>query len=252
MKLKNKNVLITGGSRGIGKAIALGFAKEGANVAFNYKSDKEKASETQSEIESLSVASFGIQADIATTEGRHHLFQQALACMDGKIHILVNNAGILTRTKFLDITEEQLTNVINVNLIAPFLLSQLVAKHMCEQTINGSIINISSISAFKAANLSHYECSKAGLTMLTKSMALELAPDNIRVNCILPGLTATDINRHQWQDNPEFWEQRADPIPLGRPGTPNDYVGAATFLASDDSSWMTGADLIIDGGVCCR
>lgn len=253
MKLKNKNVLITGGSRGIGKAIAMGFAKEGANVAFNYVTDEKKAKSTLDELEQFGTQCFSIQSDIGASEGRKNLFDQAINFMNGRIDVLINNAGVLTRTNFVDISEEELDKVVRVNLIAPFILTQMIAKNMCEKEIHGTIVNISSISALHASgNLSHYECSKAGLLMLTKSAALELAANKIRVNCILPGLTSTDINKNQWQDNPEVWEKRASGIPLGRTGTSNDYVGAAVFLASDESSWMTGASLTIDGGVSCK
>jgi NAD(P)-dependent dehydrogenase (short-subunit alcohol dehydrogenase family) len=120
---------------------------------------------------------------------------------------------------------------------------------MVARDSGGSIINVTSISAERAyPNLSHYQCAKAGQTMLTRGMALELAPHGIRVNSISPGLTATDINRQQREEQPEVWRQRASRVPLGRTGTPEDHAGAAVFLASDDAAWVTGTTIVVDGG----
>lgn len=136
-----------------------------------------------------------------------------------------------------------------VNLRFPFFATQAYAARMRGAGIGGSIINISSISATKAISaMAHYQCSKAGLVLLTRSTAYELAPFNIRVNTISPGLTATKANANQWRDKPDLWRERGKDIPLGRPGRPEDLAGAAVFLASDESAWMTGGELVVDGG----
>ena len=167
----------------------------------------------------------------------------------GSIDILVNNVGVTTRTAFTETTSEQFDFVFSNNLKFPFFLSQRVVKHQLDRKIEGSIINISSVSAYKAiSKMAHYQCSKAGLSMLTKSLAYELAPHRIRVNTISPGLTATQGNRNQWEGDPELWRHRGKDIPLGRAGVAADHAGAAVFLASDESSWMTGGDIVIDGG----
>jgi len=139
--------------------------------------------------------------------------------------------------------------VLSVNLKAPFFLTQLVAQHMMERNIKGSIVNISSISANLADHdIAHYEASKAGLTMFTKSAAYALAAHSIRVNAIIAGLTATNINRAQREHQNDLWQARISRIPLGRAGKPSDYAAAVVFLATEESSWMTGASLTIDGG----
>ncbi|MGH2561044.1 MAG: SDR family NAD(P)-dependent oxidoreductase, partial [Thermomicrobiales bacterium] len=167
----------------------------------------------------------------------------------GRIDVLVNGAGMLTRSPVLDLPVEDFDRVLAVGLKGPFLLSQAVARQMVARKEGGCIINITSISAERAfPQLVHYQCAKAALAMLTKGMALELAPHGIRVNAIAPGLTATDMNRAHWHDQPEIWQQRAARIPLGRAGTPTDHAGAAVFLASAAADWITGTTIMIDGG----
>ena len=190
-----------------------------------------------------------IKADICQATDRQRLLKSTLDHF-GTVDCLVNNAGVLTRKKFLEMPESDFNNVINTNLIAPYWLTQDVAKAMIERHIHGNIINIGSIDAKMATGcMSHYEISKAGLTMFSKSLATELASYHIRANTILPGLTQTDINRNQWQDQPEVWQRRVKPIPLGRAGLPEEIAAAAAYLASDEASYTTGAEIIIDGGL---
>ena len=248
MRLAGKKAIVTGGSRGIGRAIALGFAREGADLVVTYAHDEAAASAVVDQILALGRVGLAVRADLAVREEIAALVERAVAAL-GRVDVLVNNAGLLTRRPFLEVPPEELDRVIDVDLKGPFLLGQAVARQMVRQGGGGSIINITSISAARASpGLAHYQCAKAGVFMLTRGMALELAPYGIRVNAIAPGLTATDINRQQREEQPEVWRQRAARIPLGRAGVPEDHVGAAVFLASDESSWVTGATLVIDGG----
>jgi len=247
-RLAGKHALVTGGSNGIGAAIVAAYAREGARVAFSYRSDDPAAeSVTRAAVEAggqvVALRHDGGDADAADT-----LLEWALAAL-GRIDVLVNNAAAFTRTPFLEVRPEEYDRMLAVNLRFPFFLTQAVARQMREGGVRGSIINVSSVSAFRAVSrMSVYQCSKAGLSMLTKGAAYELAPFGIRVNTISPGLTATKSNRPQWRDDPAVWRSRAEGIPLGRPGVPDDHAGAAIFLASDESAWITGADLVVDGG----
>ncbi len=248
MRLKGKNCLITGGSRGIGRAIAMGFAKEGAHVVFSYRRDKAQALDVVSAIEQLSLNTKAVQCDVSNKNSLIKLFSEAQEIL-GNIHVVVNNAGVITRAPFLDVSEDDIDSMITVNYKAPFLLTQVAGKHMQHHQEPASIINISSISAYRAeSNIAHYECSKAACSMLTKSAALALAPYQIRVNSISPGLTETDMSSPTGDSYVELLEKRIEPIPLNRVGKPQDHVGAAVFLASDESSWVTGADIVVDGG----
>jgi NAD(P)-dependent dehydrogenase (short-subunit alcohol dehydrogenase family) len=248
MRLRGKRVLITGGSRGIGRALTLGLAREGADVVLCYRQHESLAREVVQTVESLGRRALAVRADVARAGEVAALVRQAIAFLGG-IDVLVNNAGMNTRRPFLEVPEEEFDRVLEVNLKGPFLVGQAVARHMVERGGGGCIINVSSISAERAyPDLSHYQCAKAGVFMLTRGMALELAPYNIRVNAIAPGLTATDINRVQRETQPEVWQRRVERIPLGRPGRPDDHVGAVVFLASDEAAWVTGATIVVDGG----
>lgn len=248
MRLKNKNAIITAASHGIGRAIALALASEGANLVVTFKSDEAAAHELVSQLQGKGVRAHAEQLDGANVACAGALVDLAERFL-GRIDILVNNIGVTTRTPFMEITEAEYTQVLDINLKFPFFLSQRVAQHMASREIRGSIINVSSISAYKAiSKMAHYQCSKAGLSMLTKSTAYELAPLGIRVNTLSPGLTATQGNRHQWEGDPALWKERGKDIPLGRTGLPADHASAAVFLASDEASWLTGSDLVIDGG----
>jgi NAD(P)-dependent dehydrogenase (short-subunit alcohol dehydrogenase family) len=250
VKLPNKNALITGGSSGIGQAIAVAFASEGANVIFSFHENHEGALETLDLIGSNGIKKAAVHANLANTDSLHNLVGEALNYLE-TIDILVNNAGIVARyPNFLDITLEALEEINLVNLSAPFVLTQQVAGHMKENNIKGSIINISSVSAeITSPGLAHYECSKAALNALTRGAASDLARFNIRVNAIAPGLVATNINKAQRENDPSAWQARSSKIPLGRVGKPNDIAGMAVFLGSDEAEWMTGTIIPFDGGL---
>jgi NAD(P)-dependent dehydrogenase (short-subunit alcohol dehydrogenase family) len=192
--------------------------------------------------------STAIQGNVADLRDVTNLVAEADRFLDG-IDLLVNNAGILKRTPFLEIAEEEWDLILDTNLKGYFLVSQAVAAKMIERKIHGAIVNVSSAGqAVAAPNLTHYCVAKAGIEMLTKQMALELAPHKIRVNAIAPGLIETDLNRKDIA-NPEFYEKRIARIPLKEIGVPEDVVGAVVFLASTtEARLVTGASVFIDAG----
>jgi NAD(P)-dependent dehydrogenase (short-subunit alcohol dehydrogenase family) len=251
--LKNKKALITGASSGIGQAIALAFAEQGADVVFSYHKNEKGAQELLSQMTALQQNAHAVRAIMSDTQDLQKLVDEAVHFLDG-IDILVNNAGTITRhADFLEISTDALDEIMAVNLRAPFILSQLVANQMIQQNRGGSIINISSISAqIPCSGLTHYECSKAGVHTLTRGSASALAKHKIRVNGIAPGLVPSNINRLQREDNPDLWNDRVARIPLGRAGYPEEIADMVVMLASDKSSWTTGAMITIDGGVCVR
>jgi len=247
MLLKDKIALVTGGSRSIGRAIALGFAREGADVAVNYEQHPEAAKEVVQEIERLGRRAVAVKADVSDSAQVRAMVQQVLDTF-GRIDVLMNNAGIVRRVPFLELTEEVWDRVVDIDLKGVFLVSQLVAQHMVMQGRGGVIINTSSVSSEMAqANLTHYQAAKAGVYMLTRGMALELAGYGIRVNAIEPGLIETDLNRVRLTD-PAIRQDRLASIPMGRLGSPDDLVGAAVYLASDMSAYATGSAVRVDGG----
>jgi NAD(P)-dependent dehydrogenase (short-subunit alcohol dehydrogenase family) len=240
--------VVTGGGTGIGKAIAVGFAREGADVVVSYNRNQNSAEEVVNEIHSFGSRAAAFYVDLKVKETIRPFVEKAVSFL-GEIRVLVNNAGILKRTPFLEISSDEIDHILSVNLIGPFLMIQEVARKMRDGNTMGSIINISSISdRVCVKGLSHYQCSKAGLTMLTRGAAYELAPIGIRVNAIGPGLTATDINKDLREIRTSEWQSRSSEIPIGRTGVPNDHVGAALFLASEEASWITGTMIVIDGG----
>lgn len=250
MKLDGRKILISGGSNGIGRALVEGFLEEGATVFFSYLNDSASAE---------AICSWGqlgsrerihaMHCDLADSGQAQGLVEQAIKTL-GHIDVLVNNAGAFSRQAFLDITELELQRVVGVNLISTLLISRQVARHMVGCGRPGSLIHISSLSAQRArSRMVHYQASKAALNAMSEGMALELGEHGIRSNVISPGLTETQANRDQWQGTPHLWRERAVDIPLGRAGHPRDYVGAAVLLASDDSQWITGANIRVDGGM---
>jgi 3-oxoacyl-[acyl-carrier protein] reductase len=246
MRLKDKIALVTGGSRSIGREIALGFAREGANVAVNYVRDTGAAENTVREIEALGRQAMAVKADTSRSGDVTAMVNEVSQAL-GPINILVNNAGVQKRIFFLDLEEPDWDWILGVNLKGCYLVGQAVAARMKEQG-GGKIINVASEAAgFPAPRMTAYCVSKAGVAMLTKCMALELAAYGIRVNALAPGLTRTDINRKDLEDE-AFLQMRLARIPLGRVMNPEDLVGAALFLASDDSNSATGMTLQVDGG----
>ncbi len=244
MRFKNKVVLITGASRGIGKATAILFAKEGAKIAVNYFSSKNEAKKVVDKIKEIGSEAFAIKCDVSHENEVKAMINKTTEVF-GKIDILVNNAGIVFDTPIFERKSEQWKRTMDVNLFGTFICSKYVSAQMLKNNY-GKIINISSTSAIYSfcPEIIDYDASKAGVIALTKDFAKALAP-HIQVNAIAPGWVDTDINK----DLPEsFIEEEIKRIYLKRFAKPEEIAKAILFLASDDSSFITGSALVVDGG----
>lgn len=246
--LEGKVAVVTGGKRGIGKAIALGFARAGSDVVICSRVVEDGLLEgVAKEIEGLGRHCLAIQADVTRKADVDNLVQRVIDRF-GVIDILVNNAAVRIVGPLLEHREEDWDTTINTNLKGCFLCCQAVGKRMVERK-KGNIINISSKLGIKPiANRGAYPSAKAGLIMLTRQLAIELAPHNIRVNAISPGWIKTEMSRDNWS-NPEISKQLIAMAPMNRWGEPIEVANAALFLASDASSYITGITLAVDGGV---
>jgi len=243
--LENKTALITGASRGIGRGIAITFAKQGANVAFTFNASVEAAQELEKELEAFGVKAKGYQSNAANFDAAQELAKDVLKEF-GAIDILINNAGITKDNLLMRISEEDFDKVIEVNLKSVFNLTKAVIRPMMKQR-KGSIINMSSVVGLKGnAGQANYAASKAGILGFTKSVALELGSRNIRCNTIAPGFIETEMTEKLNADVVQGWR---DSIPLKRGGSPEDIANACVFLASDMSSYITGQTLSVDGGM---
>jgi len=244
MKFKNKTVLITGSSRGIGKATAIAFAQEGTNVIVNYVKDKIAADKVVTEIKGMDVEVIAIQADVASENDVKRMMEEITKHFGG-IDILVNNAGIVFDIPILEKTVEQWERTLRVNLIGTFLCTKYAVPHMKNRK-GASILNISSTNGLDSLdpNSADYDTSKAGVISLTKNFSQALAPE-IRVNSIAPGWVDTDINK----DLPkEYIKSETEKIALKRWGQPEEIAKAVLFLCSEDASFITGSTLVVDGG----
>lgn len=243
--LDNKVVLITGASRGIGKAIAEECVKQGAKVAFTYLSSEEKARALEAELSANGGVAKGSKSDASNFDQAQTLVDQVVEAF-GTVDVLVNNAGITRDTLLLRMTEEQWDEVINTNLKSAFNLTKAVQKPMLKAR-SGSIINMSSVVGVKGnAGQSNYAASKAGLIGFTKSIAAELGSRNIRCNAIAPGFIETEMTEVLDQQVVESWRNS---IPLKRGGQPIDVANATVFLASEMSAYITGQTLHVCGGM---
>jgi 3-oxoacyl-[acyl-carrier protein] reductase len=243
--LINKNALVTGASRGIGRGIALEMAKQGANVAFTYLSSPEKAAELEKELSDLGVKAKGYKSDAADFKSAEELIT-AITTEFGSLEIVINNAGITRDNLLMRMTEEQFDEVIKTNLKSVFNITKACQKPMLRQR-NGSIINISSVVGVKGnAGQANYAASKAGMIGFTKSVALELGSRNIRCNAIAPGFIETEMTGALNEDTVKQWREQ---IPLKRGGTPEDIAHLCVFLASDWSSYITGQTINVCGGM---
>ena len=243
--LQDKVVLITGASRGIGKAIAEECVKQGASVAFTFLSSEEKARSLEKELTANGGVAKGFHSDAAKFNDAQELVDRVVAEF-GTIDVLVNNAGITRDTLLMRMTEDQWDDVINTNLKSAFNLTKAVQKPMLKAR-KGSIINMSSVVGVKGnAGQSNYAASKAGLIGFTKSIAAELGSRNIRCNAIAPGFIETEMTEALDQKVVEEWRSS---IPLKRGGTPKDVAELTIFLASDMSSYITGQTIHICGGM---
>lgn len=245
MKLQGKTAIVTGSSKGIGAGIAKELALEGCNVAINYFSDKEGAERVKDFIENnTKQKAILVHSDVSSFKDCKILVEETIKAF-GNIDILVNNAGIAIWKPFFEITEEIWDKTIDTNLKSVYMLSQLAGKKMAENK-GGVIVNISSIASHGAMDcLVPYCASKGGMTLITKAMAVELAPYNIRVNAISSGTIDIERNRKTDPNYPDDWIPY---IPLGRVGKVEDIAKPVAFLCSDDASYITGQNIFVCGG----
>lgn len=244
MKLQGKTALVTGASRGIGRGIALAFAREGADIAINFRRDADAARKTAEEIRTLGRRAETYQADVADPVAMQRMFAAANETLGG-FDVVVANSGVASRNAAVVDTEvDYWKRVIDVDLNGVFLTCKFGVPHLREC---GNVIVVSSIGADLCAPFgAPYYVAKAGANALVKVLAKELAPEKKRVNCIAPGMIATDMGNRLVS---ALGEGIVSTIPLGRIGQPEDVAAAALFLASDDASWITGKILRVDGGV---
>jgi 3-oxoacyl-[acyl-carrier protein] reductase len=245
MRLSGKVALVTGAQQGIGRAIAVELAREGADVGVNFLDDAKKAEGVADEIRALGRRAVTVQADVAQAASVHAMVAAVVAGL-GPPEVLVNNAGVFPRSSFLDLQEREWDQVLGVNLKGGFLCAKAVARALVAAGRPGAIINISSSAIRGDPRGVHYSASKAGVVGLTRAMALALAPHRIRVNAIAPGLT--DTAQPRYGNTEEQLADRAREIPLGRMAQPEEIARVAVFLASPDACWITGELIHVNGG----
>jgi glucose 1-dehydrogenase len=246
--LKGKVAIVTGGNSGIGKAIVETLAELGANVVIDYRSHPEATEELEKEIGAYGGSSFGVQADVSNLDDLQRLVNAAVTKY-GRLDVMVNNAGIETRTSILDTTPDDFDKVLNVNLRGVFFATQFAAKQMIAQGGGGRIINISSVHEdWPMPNNTPYCCAKGGVRMMTRTAALELAPHGITIVNVGPGAVATPIN-DSTMNNPELLAKLNAAIPLGRMAQPVEISRVVAFLASDAASYITATTIFADGGI---
>lgn len=247
-RLSGKVALVTGSSRGIGRAIALRLAQEGADVAINYSRDEVAAKEVLAQVEAYGRRGIIIKANLASVSETRAMVDETVERFE-RLNILVNNAGIEKKSPFWEVTEKDYDDVLGVNLKAVFFATQAMVQHLRRVKQPGRIINISSIHEdLPFPGFASYCASKGGIRMLTRNLAVELGPMGITINAIAPGAIATPINANLL-NNPAQLDALIGQIPLGRLGKPEDVAGLAAFLASDDASYVTGATYFVDGGL---
>ena len=246
-ELTGKTAIITGASRGIGKAIAMKFAQQGANIAFLQIFDNENAAQTEKELSELGVKVKGYECDVSDFNAAKTVIEEIIREF-GEVHILVNNAGIIRDGLMLSMKEEDFDKVINVNLKGTFYLSREAVNIMMKAK-SGSIINMSSVVGLHGnAGQANYAASKAGLIGLTKSIAKELGAKGITCNAVAPGFINTDMTKVMTEDAKKGLMST---IPMKRAGEGSDIANAVAFLASEESSYITGQVLGVDGGMGC-
>ena len=248
LRLTGKTAAITGGDQGIGRAIAERLAADGADVALCYRSNQTGAQEVAAAITLLGRRAAAIQCDVGKVADGHRFIAGAVEQL-GKVDILINNAGLERRADFWDVAEADYDAVLNVNLKGLFFLTQAFVRHRMAAKSGGKVINISSVhEELPFPHFASYCASKGGVKMLTRNLSLELAPLGITINSIAPGAIETPINKNLLND-PAKLNALLQNIPLRRLGQPGDVASLASFLASDEASYITGTTLFVDGGL---
>ena len=248
MRLEGKTALVTGSDQGIGKAIAIRFAQEGADVVINYNKNADHAQETLAEVEATGRKGFVVQANLSQIADTRRLVDEGLAHF-GKLDILVNNAGVEKRADFWDVTEDDYNFVVGVNQTGVFFTTQRFVQHLRDAKQTGKIVNISSVhEELPFPHFTAYCMSKGALKMMTRNLAVELGPLGININNIAPGAIETPINTKLMSD-PQLLASLTQQIPLGRLGKPEDVASLAVFLASSESDYVTASTFFVDGGL---
>ncbi len=247
MRLKGKKALVTGASRGIGRGIAEVFADEGADVAVNYVHSSKQAEEVAKSLQAKGRKAIVVQGDVAKRADVEAMVDKAWRELGG-IDILVNNAGIETIVPFLELTDDQWTQLVDINLRGAWMCSQVFCRRALAEKRKGSIVHIGSIQAAKVLpGRTHYAPTKLGLEALTRNMSAEMTPQGIRVNCVHPGLIDTDMTA--WvMKSPDILPIVLAQISLGRAGQPREIGTVVSFVASDEASYLTGQSIHVDGG----
>ena len=248
MRLQNKLALVTGAAQGIGLGIALRLAREGADIGLNVLRDDERARSARQEIEACGRRCELFVADVSQVDAVQAMVADAFERL-GPLDILVNNAGVEKNAAFLEVSEKDYDSVLDINLKGPFFLTQAFAARLKADGRPGRVINISSVhEELPFPNFTPYCASKGGLRMFMRNLAIELGPLGITVNNVAPGAIRTPMNDKLMSDQAALDRLHAQ-IPLARMGQPEDVAGAVAFLASEDASYVTGASLVVDGGL---
>ncbi|GAX44902.1 short-chain dehydrogenase/reductase SDR [Tolypothrix sp. NIES-4075] len=248
MKLEGKVALVTGSSQGIGQAIAIRLAEEGANIIIDYRSHPGGAEETKTKVEATGRKGYVVQADLGVVSDIRKMVDAGVQEF-GKLDILVNNAGLEKRADFWDVSEADYDSVVNVNLKGVFFATQAIVQHLRQTQRPGKIINISSVhEELPFPHFTSYCVSKGGVKMMMRNLAVELGPLGITINNVAPGAINTPINTNLLND-PQKLNAVLKNIPLGRLGKPEDVASIVAFLASSDADYITGSTFFVDGGL---